>query len=122
MEEASNLAHRLVTSLVGLLLGAAACTSPPDESVAGSSGAPNEQLLAAIRDGGYLCDTLIEATAVPGVTSSWRVLCNDLLVYVASRDSVGTLHVEPVPNGDLNSVQIPGEKSDPPPDADRPEP
>ena len=44
-------------------------------------------LRQAIRDAGYLCDEVIDATAPSQTAIGWRVLCTDMLVYLASLDT-----------------------------------
>jgi hypothetical protein len=60
----------------------------------------NELLLQAIRDAGYLCDEVIDVTAPAETTTDWRVLCRDMLVYLASLDTSDAVHIEPIPYGD----------------------
>jgi hypothetical protein len=60
----------------------------------------NQLLMQAIRDAGYLCDEIIDSTSPPVGDSVWRVLCSDMLVYVASLDSADVFHIEPIPYGD----------------------
>jgi hypothetical protein len=103
-----------VTSLLTCSLLTSACTdrappsvrdAPPEER--------NELLLQAIKDAGYLCEQIVDATAPSGGGgSAWRVLCNDMLVYVASLDAAGAVHIEPIPYGDPARAVFP-ESRDP---------
>jgi hypothetical protein len=60
----------------------------------------NALLLQAIRDAGYLCDEIIDVTAPADTATGWRVLCKDMLVYLASLDASDVLHIEPIAYGD----------------------
>ena len=93
----------LVASLsCGAALLGAACAPPVDTSIrTAPADARNALLRQAIHDAGYLCDEIIDAASPVGVASGWRVLCTDMLVYVASLDSADGLHIEPIPYGDL---------------------
>jgi hypothetical protein len=105
-------------------LAASACERAPH--TAGVDASPVEaratDLANAIRDAGYLCDTLLEATDVDGTAQSWRVLCNDMLVYVVSADDAGALHVEPVAYGAPGVVQPRSQDPEKQPDTQGPEP
>jgi hypothetical protein len=103
-----SMSTRLVAasaSCGALLLGA--CAERAQQS---ARDAPVEQrnqlLLQAIRDAGYLCDEIIDATSPPVGGSVWRVLCNDMLVYVASLDADDVFHVEPIPYSDPGPIPV----------------
>ena len=102
------IASRLVAasaSCGAVLLGACAERAQPS-----ARDAPvdqrNQLLLQAIRDAGYLCDEIIDATSPPVGGSVWRVLCNDMLVYVASLDESDAFHIEPIPYGDPGPIPV----------------
>jgi hypothetical protein len=79
----------------------AACSQRPETSI--RTAPPEERnalLREAIHDAGYLCDEVIDATAPGESTTGWRVLCADMLVYVASLDAQDALHIEPIAYGD----------------------
>jgi hypothetical protein len=67
-------------------------TAPPEER--------NAMLLQAIRDTGYLCEEIIDVTAPAELAIGWRVLCRDMLVYLATLDTSDVLHIEPIAYGD----------------------
>jgi hypothetical protein len=92
----------LFTSLsCGAALLATSCSQRPATSIRSAPPAErNALLLQAIRDAGYLCDEVIDATAPAQANTGWRVLCTDTLVYVASLDAQDVLHIEPIPYGD----------------------
>lgn len=92
----------LVASLsCGAALLGAACAPPADTSIGTAPADERNALLRqAIHDAGYLCDEIIDAASPVGVANGWRVLCTDMLVYVASLDSADGLHIEPIPYGD----------------------
>jgi hypothetical protein len=103
-----TIANRLVAAAAScgaVLLGG--CAEPVEPSV---RDAPVEQrnqlLMQAIRDAGYLCDEIIDATSPPVGDSVWRVLCNDMLVYVASLDAADVFHIEPIPYGDPGPLPV----------------
>jgi hypothetical protein len=95
-----------VRQLVGVLAcGAAmlgAACSPRSETSIRTAPAEerNALLRQAIRDSGYLCDEVIDATAPAEAAAVWRVLCTDMLVYVASLDAQDAVHIEPIAYGD----------------------
>jgi hypothetical protein len=99
-------AVRGVRPLVGALAcGAAvlfaACAKRAETSI--RTAMPEERnamLREAIHDAGFLCDEVIDATAPAEAASVWRVLCTDMLVYVASLDPEDALHIEPIAYGD----------------------
>jgi len=99
----------IVASLSGCAaLAASACAerAQPAAQDASAEGR-NGQLLEAIRDAGYLCDRIVAATAPSGGGgSAWRVLCTDMLVYVASLDAAGAIHIEPIPYGDPGGFPV----------------
>jgi hypothetical protein len=105
----------IVTSLAGCALLTGACTERASSSI--EDAAPDERnqlLLQAIKDAGYLCEQVIDATAPSGGGgSAWRVLCNDMLVYIASLDAAGAVHIEPIPYGDPARVVAFPESRDP---------
>src|SRR5687767_3438955 len=80
---------------------AAGCAEPADTSI---RAAPPEQrdalLLQAIRDAGYLCEQIVDVTSPVEIATGWRVLCRDMLVYVASLDTSDAVHIEPIAYGD----------------------
>ena len=80
---------------------AAGCAGPVDTSI---RNAPPEQrnalLLQTIRDAGYLCEEIVDVTTPAEIATGWRVLCRDMLVYLASLDTSNTVHIEPIAYGD----------------------
>ncbi len=97
------MANRLLVA--SLLCGAASLASSCSERVATSirTAQPEERnllLRQAIRDAGYLCDEVVDATTPSETAIGWRVLCADMLVYLASLDTEDALHVEPIAYGD----------------------
>jgi len=101
------------------LLGACAERAPPSIREAPAEDR-DRLLLQAIRDAGYLCDEILDTTAAPTGGSMWRVLCNDMLVYIASLDGADVLHIEPIPYGD--PVSFPIESRDPDKESEEPRP
>ena len=98
----------LVASLscaVALLAGAC---SPREEASIRTAPAEvrNARLREAIHDAGYLCDEVIDATAPAESATGWRVLCTDMLVYLASLDTQDALHIEPIAYDDSVTPSI----------------
>jgi hypothetical protein len=80
---------------------AAGCTERAANSIRTAAAEErNALLLQAIRDAGYLCEEIIDATAPADTATGWRVLCTDMLVYLASLDTNDALHIEPIAYGD----------------------
>lgn len=100
------IANRLVAasaSCCAALLGA--CAERAEHSARDAPAEERNQLLQqAIREAGYLCDEIIDATSPPVGGAVWRVLCNDMLVYVASLDAADVFHIEPIPYGDPGPI------------------
>jgi len=90
--------RNIVTSLsCGVALLASACAQRTESSIRTAPVEERDALLRqAIRDAGYLCDEVIDATAPSGTVTGWRVLCTDTLVYLASLDAEDALHIEPI--------------------------
>lgn len=90
--------RRLVATTAVAVLGVLSCSR---DAIAPIGDAPaaerNALFLQAIRDAGYLCDVVLEADAADGIDNVWRVVCNDMLAYVASLESDEAIHIEPVP-------------------------
>jgi hypothetical protein len=97
------MANRLLVASLscGAALLGSACSPPAAPSIRNAPADERNSLLKqAILDAGYLCDEVIDATAPAGAPTGWRVLCTDMLVYVASLDTNDALHIEPIPYGD----------------------
>jgi hypothetical protein len=96
------MANRIVGSIAVVALGVlAACADRPAQSPRTASEDERKEIfLQSIRDAGYLCDRVLDVTAAESVETAWRVLCNDMLVYVASLDGDEAIHIEPIPYGD----------------------
>jgi hypothetical protein len=80
---------------------AGACAEPADPSL--RAAAPEQRdalLLQAIRDAGYLCEEIVDVTMPVEIATGWRVLCKDMLVYLASLDASNAVHIEPIAYGD----------------------
>jgi hypothetical protein len=106
--EAVIAARLLVGSLAfGAALVGTACSQRPAASIRTASAEERNALLReAIHDAGYLCDEVIDATAPAETATGWRVLCKDMLVYIASLDTADTLHIEPIAYGDPGAAPI----------------
>lgn len=79
------------------------CTSPVGESLHGASeGERNELLRAAILHAGFRCTQVLESAATPvEAAMSWRVICNDAQVFLASFEQDDRVEVQPMPYGDM---------------------
>ena len=102
-EDGAALRFRLLVGPLacGAAMLGAACSQRPETSIRTAPAEERNALLRqAIRDSGYLCDEVIDATAPAEATAVWRVLCTDMLVYVASLDTEDTVHIEPIAYGD----------------------
>jgi hypothetical protein len=80
---------------------AAGCTRQASESLSSlTDDERNDRFVDAIRSAGYRCEEIVDVTMAEGGGMVWRVVCNDALVYLASIDATGGIHMEPVPYAD----------------------
>ena len=54
-------------------------------------------LARAIHEAGFLCNEVRGASSTEAPVRVWRIVCEDLRVYMALLDEDDALHVEPVP-------------------------
>lgn len=97
------MANRLLVASLscGAALLASGCAERAATSIRNAEPEERNLLLRqAILDAGYLCDEVIDATAPSQTAIGWRVLCTDMLVYLASLDTEDAVHVEPIAYGD----------------------
>jgi hypothetical protein len=57
----------------------------------------NTTLLIAIRDAGYWCDDVVDATQGADDMPAWRVSCAEARAYIVSLGPSGKLRVDPTP-------------------------
>jgi hypothetical protein len=112
------LASRLLSVAVAGVAGA--CTSQPEPPIERSAPeARGARFATAIREAGYLCDEVIEATIVEGARMAWRVVCNDALAYLVVIEG-DDVRAEPMPYTD--PVLRTDPRVRPTPEAEREEP
>jgi hypothetical protein len=100
---------RVAKGPAGLAIGAFAassCSEHAGEPFATAAGERNSALVSAIREAGYLCDEVLATNSTETPVRMWRVVCDDLLVYMAMLDDDDALHIEPMPYVDPQASRI----------------
>jgi hypothetical protein len=91
---------RIALGRAGIAIGAVAlssCSEPVEPLPSDAAAELNAALAKAIHEAGFLCNSVLAASSTETPVRMWRVVCEDLLVYIAMLDEDDALHVEPVP-------------------------
>lgn len=78
-----------------------ACMPPDGETDPGAANAERTTLfLGAIRRAGFPCGEILDSTNLAGLGISWRVVCSDAQIYLASLENDDHVAVKPIPYTD----------------------
>lgn len=99
---------RVALGRAGFALGAIAAGACSEQAgpLAVDAAERNAALARAIHENGFLCNEVLGASSPETPVRMWRVVCEDLLVYMAMLDENDALHVEPVPYVDPQVSRI----------------
>lgn len=91
--------RRVRLSRAGFAIGAVVMSGCSEQAgpLPSDAAERNAVLANAIHEAGFLCNEVVGASSTETPVRVWRVVCEDLLVYMAMVDENDALHVEPVP-------------------------
>lgn len=93
---------RVALGRAGFLLGAAAIAACSEQAgpLPSDAGERNAAFARAIHEAGFSCNEVRGASSTETPIRMWRIVCEDLRVYLALLDEHDALHVEPLPHVD----------------------
>ena len=93
---------RVAFGRAGFAIGAVAMSScsEPAGPLPSDPAERDAMLARAIHEAGFLCNEVRGASSTETPIRMWRIVCEDLRVYLALLDEHDALHVEPLPHVD----------------------